>query len=70
MERFNLISWTVQVDRIKEVAKRFDVQTIVVDQTGVGDPIVEQLHKELPEIIHHWKPNLSQTLRQRLERER
>ena len=47
MDRFNQLSWTVQVQRIKAAARRFEVDQIVVDQTGVGDPVIEQLRKEL-----------------------
>lgn len=46
-ERFNQIDWPVQVRRIKDIAKRFDVDSMVVDQTGVGDVIVQQLQEEL-----------------------
>jgi phage FluMu gp28-like protein len=47
MDRFNQISWQVQVQRIKTAARRFDVDQVVVDQTGVGDPVIEQLRREL-----------------------
>lgn len=47
MDRFNQIDWSVQVQRIKEAATKFRVEHIVIDQTGVGDPVVEQLRREL-----------------------
>ena len=47
MDRFNQISWQVQIKRIKTAAHRFEVDQIVVDQTGVGDPVIEQLRREL-----------------------
>lgn len=47
MDRFNQISWQVQVQRIKAAVERFRVDQVVVDQTGVGDPVIEQLRREL-----------------------
>ena len=47
MDRFNQISWQIQIQRIKVAAQRFQVDQIVVDQTGVGDPVIEQLRREL-----------------------
>lgn len=47
MDRFNDVDWQTQINRIKAVVDRFQVGEIVADQTGVGDPIVEQLQSEL-----------------------
>lgn len=47
IDRFNRVDWALQVKRIKDLAERFQVSVITVDQTGVGDPIVEQLQREL-----------------------
>jgi hypothetical protein len=47
MDRFHQVEWQVQVERLKALAQRFHVETLVVDQTGVGDPVVEQLQREL-----------------------
>jgi len=47
MDRFNQLSWQIQIQRIKAAANRFLVDQIVVDQTGVGDPVIEQLRREL-----------------------
>jgi phage FluMu gp28-like protein len=47
IDRFNQVDWAIQVDRIKALALRFQVERILVDQTGVGDPVVEQLQREL-----------------------
>jgi phage FluMu gp28-like protein len=49
MDRFNQISWEFQVGRIKAMVDRFHPDTVLVDQTGVGDPILEQLRRELGE---------------------
>lgn len=51
LDRFNQIDWSLQVGRITAAAQRFGVVQVLVDQTGVGDPIVEQLRRELPGIV-------------------
>lgn len=47
IDRFNQIDWSFQVARIKALALHFRVEAVIVDQTGVGDPIVQQLQREL-----------------------
>ena len=47
VDRFNQTDWAIQVERIKTLARRFQVEMIAVDQTGVGDPVVQQLQREL-----------------------
>lgn len=47
MDRFNQIGWETQIGRIKALVDRFGVEEVIVDQTGVGDPVVERLQKEL-----------------------
>lgn len=42
-ERFNNIDWTEQKERIQRAANLFNNALCVVDATGVGDPIVEDL---------------------------
>lgn len=46
-DRFNQISWERQIERIKAVAARFPGSRILLDSTGVGDPIFERLRKEI-----------------------
>jgi phage FluMu gp28-like protein len=41
-DRFNTLSWKVQKDRIISLCKRYDAHTLV-DSTGVGDPIYDDL---------------------------
>lgn len=41
--RFNQLDWSMQKNRIADTAKHFNTATIVIDATGVGDPIVEDL---------------------------
>lgn len=43
-ERFNQISWERQVGSIVEVANRYSAE-VILDSTGIGDPIFEQLRK-------------------------
>lgn len=47
IDRFNQIDWNLQTQRIKAVVERFRPAALYVDETGVGDPIVEQLRREL-----------------------
>lgn len=41
--RFNQIDWNLQKARIEAVALRYFNATVVIDSTGVGDPIAEEL---------------------------
>jgi hypothetical protein len=43
-ERFNQISWERQISSIVAMARQFQ-PTVVVDSTGVGDPIYERLQR-------------------------
>lgn len=43
IERFNQISWERQIGAIEAFYQRFDGATVLVDSTGVGDPIYERL---------------------------
>lgn len=47
LDRFNQVDWAIQVSRIKALAERFKVGQMIVDQTGVGDPIVQELQTTL-----------------------
>ena len=42
-ERFNQISWSLQKLKIMAIAKKYNDALCVIDSTGVGDPIVEDL---------------------------
>jgi hypothetical protein len=44
-ERFNLISWERQIEAIKAAAVLYNA-VVIVDATGIGDPIVERLGNE------------------------
>lgn len=42
-ERFNKLEWEVQYIKIIEAAKRYNNALAVMDSTGIGDPIVQQI---------------------------
>lgn len=44
-ERFNKIDYNLQKERIKAVAAKYAAR-VLIDSTGVGDPIVEDLQRE------------------------
>jgi phage FluMu gp28-like protein len=43
MDRFNTIDWTLQKERIKAIWERFNKCPAIIDSTGVGDPILDDL---------------------------
>ena len=45
-DRFNNIDWVTQKAKITEAWKRFDRPWVVMDSTGIGDPIVDDLRWE------------------------
>ena len=47
MARFNHLDWPFQIERIKEFTRKWN-GTLILDATGVGDPIFDALAKELP----------------------
>ncbi len=44
-ERFHDLSWGVQKLKIQELAQRYNNALCVIDSTGLGDPIVEDLQR-------------------------
>ncbi len=44
-DRFNSVDWLIQKERIKNMASRYNQAMIVIDSTGVGDPILEDLRR-------------------------
>jgi len=44
--RFNKLEWPYQRERIKEVSKRYNNALILIDATGLGDPIADDLARE------------------------
>lgn len=45
-ERFNKIDWKLQKDRVVVVAKKYNRARVIVDSTGVGNPISQELIRE------------------------
>ncbi len=45
-ERFNRADWDYIRERIREVHRKYNKGTIIIDSTGYGDPIYEELGKE------------------------
>lgn len=45
IDRFNQIDWPLQKIRIYETARLYNNATIIMDSTGVGDPIFEDLQR-------------------------
>jgi hypothetical protein len=44
-DRFHEVSWSLQYERCVHLYRRFGCQRAWVDQTGLGDPIVEEFRK-------------------------
>lgn len=45
-DRFNSLEWNIQKGRIKSVAERYNRARIILDSTGIGDPILDDLQRE------------------------
>jgi len=56
LENENRTSWNYQVEKIKAVSKKYNNALTILDSTGVGDPIVENLQREGVNVYHHQKP--------------
>lgn len=46
IDRFKDIDWGLQKRRISAMAKRYNNARVIIDSTGVGDPITEDLKRE------------------------
>ena len=57
-ERFNKISWELQIARITDLAQRYRAD-VVVDSTGVGDPIFERLRNAGLQVMPYGFTNVS-----------
>jgi hypothetical protein len=49
MERFNMLDWPIQKERIVGFARKWGGR-VILDATGVGDPIYDDLKQVLPDI--------------------
>lgn len=45
-DRFNIIDWKIQKERIKKAILKYNNAKTLIDSTGVGDPIYEDLRRE------------------------
>ena len=45
VDRFNKLDWELQVTRIKAATERYNRASILLDSTGVGEPIYENLRR-------------------------
>ena len=46
MERFNKLDWTYQKEQIKDVVKRYNNASVVLDTTGLGDTVYDDLSND------------------------
>jgi hypothetical protein len=60
MERFNHLDWTIQKERIVAFSRRWGGR-LILDATGVGDPIYDDLRGVLPEIEAYRMTALNKT---------
>lgn len=47
MDRFNGVSWGLQVERVAGFLRKHQVTAVLADQTSIGDPLLEQLRTRL-----------------------
>lgn len=45
-DRFNQVDYLFQVGRVKAICEKWGVQSLLVDSTGVGSPVLEQLQND------------------------
>jgi len=74
MERFNQLDWPLQKERIAGFVRRWNA-LLVMDATGVGDPVYDDLRRVLPrvegfKITAHTKRELVQGLMVAVEQRR
>lgn len=46
IDRFNQLDWNIQKARIKSLAQRYNNARIIIDSTGIGDPITDDLRAD------------------------
>jgi hypothetical protein len=47
IDRFHQLSWEAQIERVASFLERYRVNSVLTDQTSIGDPLLEQLRKRL-----------------------
>jgi len=60
MDRFNQLDWPVQKDRIVSFARRYGGR-LIMDATGIGDPIYDDLKRVLPNVEPFKLSSVSKT---------
>ncbi|MBA4495107.1 terminase large subunit domain-containing protein [Paenactinomyces guangxiensis] len=73
-ERFNKLDYTLQMDRVETTARKFNNAKILMDSTGVGDPLLEMavrrgLDVEGYTLTNVTKQHLIEHLAVRIERQ-
>lgn len=46
VDRFHRLDWSLQVARIKAATERYNFARVLVDSTGVGEPVLEAMRRE------------------------
>lgn len=46
LDRFNQIDYTLQIGRLKALARRFGTRTLIPERNSIGEPLIEQLKQE------------------------
>jgi hypothetical protein len=54
-ERFNQIDWVYQKKKIVDIWERFNKPYIIIDSTGIGDPIYDDLQRVMDDKIQGYK---------------
>ena len=44
-DRFNKIDWQIQLNRVQSVSRKFNHAKVIMDATGLGDPLYEQMRQ-------------------------
>jgi hypothetical protein len=46
LDRFNQIDYSLQIGRLKALARRFGTRTLIPERNSIGEPLIEQLKSE------------------------
>jgi len=46
LDRFNQIDYTLQIARLKSLARKFNTKTLIPERNSIGEPLIEQLKRE------------------------
>lgn len=46
LDRFNQIDYTLQVGRLKTLARKFNTRTLIPERNSIGEPLIEQLKQQ------------------------